>query len=50
MYTLNIGLFLRKVLIKLYFYRKSNPNITAFMKQKNLGTDYAKLEEYYIQR
>lgn len=28
---------------------KSNPNITAFMKNMSLGTDYAKLESYYIQ-
>lgn len=29
---------------------KSNPDILRFMKEMNFGTDFAKLESYYIQR
>lgn len=30
--------------------RKSNPDITKFMAEQGFGTDYSKLESYYIQR
>jgi len=29
---------------------KSNPNITAWMKEKNISGNYAKLEEYHVQK
>lgn len=32
------------------FSRKSNPDIQKFMEQQGFGTDYRKLESYYIQR
>lgn len=30
--------------------RKTNPDITEFMKQQSFGQDYSKLESFYIQK
>lgn len=30
-------------------FRKSNPDIQAFMKKKGFGDDFKQLESYYIQ-
>ena len=30
-------------------FRKSNPDIQAFMKKKGFGEDFKKLESFYIQ-
>lgn len=30
-------------------FRKSNPDIQAFMKKKGFGDDFKKLESFYIQ-
>lgn len=38
--------------INLHFllgFRKSNPDIQAFMKKKGFGDDFKKLESFYIQ-
>ncbi len=31
-------------------FRKSNPNITAFMQQMGFNKSYSKLEQYYEQK
>lgn len=37
------------IFIFLLGYRKSNPDIQAFMKKKGFGDDFKKLESFYIQ-
>ena len=38
------------IIILLFNFRESNPDINNFMQKMGFGDDYSKLEQYYMQK